>query len=158
MQLKTSSKVQPILTFNIIGMENDNFEMKLTEMTKPEIPHLKHEELLANAIVNAKDKSVVSLWWLSVPLFIILMLLMKTIYMPGTTLKGSLKGLAGSEKYISMVFFLISPLVLILVNAFSIRKIYFLSGNPKVMNFLQAVWHNILMIILSLLVLIIYSL
>ena len=28
-------------------MEKDNFEMKLKEMTKPEMPHLKHEEMLS---------------------------------------------------------------------------------------------------------------
>ena len=66
-------------------MKNNSFEMKLAEMTKPEIPQLKHEDMLGNAISNAKDKSVVSLWWLSVPVFIVLMLLMKSVYMPGTT-------------------------------------------------------------------------
>jgi len=33
-------------------------------MTKPEIQGLKHESMLADAITNAKDKSVVSWWWL----------------------------------------------------------------------------------------------
>lgn len=149
--------MQPILTFNIIGMKNDNFEMKLTEMTKPEIPHLKHEDMLANAIINAKDESVVSLWWLSIPLFIIMMFLMKSFYVPGSSLVSGIRELAVKEKFISIIFFLISPVVLIIINAFSIRKIYHLSGSPRSANFLEIVWLNVLIIAVSALILIIYS-
>jgi hypothetical protein len=139
-------------------MEKQYFEKRLKDMTKPDIKELKHENMLADAIINAKDKSVVSWWWLSVPLFIILMMLMKSIYMPGTTLITNIHELAGREKYMSLVFFLISPVVLIIVNVFSIRKIYFLSGSPKSMNFLEIIWFNILIIALSVLILLIYSL
>jgi hypothetical protein len=139
-------------------MEKDNFEMKLTEMTKPEIPPLKHRDMLGNAIVNAKDKSIVSLWWLSVPAFIILMLVMKGIYMPGTSLVSNMTGMEGRNKYTSLIFFLISPIVVIIFNALSIRKIHFLSGSPKSINFLETIWINILAILLSVIVLVIYSL
>ena len=139
-------------------MEKQNFEKKLTEMEKPEIYPLKHKDMLANAIINAKDKSVVSWWWLSIPLFIIAMLLMKSVYMPGTTLISNIHELASREKYMSLIYFLISPIVLIVVNAFSIRKIYYLTGSPKSMNFLETVWLNILIIALSVLILLIYSL
>jgi hypothetical protein len=138
-------------------MEKQNFEKKLTDMTKPEIPDLKHEDMLVHAIINAKDQSVVGWWWLSVPLFIIIMLLMKSFYMPGTSLITNIHELAGKEKYMSLIFFIISPVVLIIVNVFSIRKIYFLSGSPKSMNFLETVWFNVLIIVLSVLILIIYS-
>jgi hypothetical protein len=139
-------------------MEKDNFEMKLNEMTKPEIPHMKHEDMLAKAIVNEKDKSVVSLWWLSVPAFIVLMLVMKSVYMPGTTLVSNMKEMELQNKFVSIVFFLISPIVLILINALSIRKIYFLSGSPKSATFLQFVWLNIMVIVFAVVVLIMYSL
>jgi hypothetical protein len=139
-------------------MKNDNFEMKLTEMTKPEIPHMKHEDMLGNAIVNAKDKSVVSLWWLSVPAFIVLMLVMKSVYMPGTTLVSNMKEMELQNNFVSIIFFLVSPAVLILINALSIRKIYFLSGSPKSATFLQAVWLNIMVIAFAVVVLIMYSL
>jgi hypothetical protein len=138
-------------------METQNFEKKLTEMTKPEIHQLKHEDLLAHAIINAKDQSIVGWWWLSVPLFIILMLLMKSFYMPGDSLIKSIRELAGKEMYISLIFFLIAPVVLIIVNVLSIQKIYFLSGSPKSMSFLETVWFNVLIIVLSVLILIIYS-
>lgn len=138
-------------------VEKDNFEMKLTKMSKPEIPHLKHEDMFGNAIVNAKDKSIVSLWWLSVPVFIIMMLVMKSIYMPGTTLISNMSEMEIRNKYISIVFFLVSPIIIIVFNALSIRKIFSLSGNPRSVNFLAAVWINVLAIILSAFVLIIYS-
>jgi hypothetical protein len=139
-------------------MEKDNFEEKLEKMTKPEITQLKHEDMLADAIINAKDKSVVSWWWLSVPLFIIMMLLMKSFFMPGTSLISNIHELAVKEKFISLIFFLISPIVLIAINLISIRRIYYLSGNPKPVNFLETVWFNVLIILLSVLILIIYIL
>lgn len=139
-------------------MEKQNFEKKLKEMKKPEVTNLKHEDMLSNAIINAKDKSVVSLWWLSIPLFITAMLMMKSIYMPGTSLISNLNQLAASQKYIYIIFFIVSPLVLIIVNVLSVRNIYVLSGRPKSLNFLEGVWVNVLIIVLSVLILIIYSL
>jgi hypothetical protein len=139
-------------------MKKDNFEMKLKEMTKPEIPHLKHEDMLGNAIANAKDKSVVSLWWLSVPAFIVLMLVLKSVYMPGTTLVSNMKEMELQNKFVSIIFFLVSPIVLIIINALSIRKIYYLSGSPKSAGFLQAAWLNIMVIAFAVVVLIMYSL
>jgi hypothetical protein len=139
-------------------METQNFEKKLKEMTKPEIPQLKHEDMLAKTVINAKDRSAVSWWWLSVPIFIILMLLIKSIYMPGTTLITNIHELAGREKYMSLIFFLISPIVWIVVNLLSIRKIYFLSGSPRSLTFIETVWFNVLMIVLSGVILLIYLL
>ena len=137
-------------------MEKENFEKKLENMTKPEIQGLKHEILLADAIINAKDKSVVSWWWLSVPAFVILMLMMKSIFMPGTTFISNIHEMESTQKYMSIIFFLISPLILIMINALTIKKIYFLSGSPKSVNFLGTIRYNVLVIILSLLILIIY--
>ncbi len=135
----------------------ENFEDKLTRITKPEVTQLKHQDMLANSISKAKDKSVLSWWWLSIPLYIIAMLLMKTIFMPHTTLFSNLHNLTGRNKYSSFVFFLVSPLIFITINFISIRKAYFLLGSPKAINFFKAVWPNILIIICSIIVLIIYS-
>ena len=139
-------------------METDNFEKQLAEMTKPDVKGLKHEDILATAIINARDKSVVSWWWISVPVFIILMLMMKSTFMPGTTLISNIHELESSQKLMSLIFFLISPLILIIINVLTIRKIHFLSGSPKSINFLETIWLNILVIAVSVLILIIYSL
>jgi hypothetical protein len=139
-------------------MEKQNFEEKLLRMTKPEVTNLRHQDMLANAITKAKDKSVLSWWWLSIPLYIIAMLLMKSAFMPNTTLISNIHELAIKEKYTSVLFFLVVPIVFIIVNLLSIRKIYYLSGNPKTLNFLQTIWYNVLMLVLCILILLIYSL
>ena len=139
-------------------MEKQKFETKLKNMTKPEIHSLKHQDLLADAIINAKDKSAVSSWWIAVPIFIILMLIMKSTFMPGTTLISNLHELEEKNKYVSLVFFLISPLAIIILNSFSIRKIYLLSGSPKSADFLKSVWQNVLIIVFCLIIMLIYTL
>jgi hypothetical protein len=139
-------------------MEMQNFEKKLTQMTKPEVSELKHQEMLANAIRKAKDKSVVSWWWISIPGYIIATLLMKTVFMPGTTLISNISDMVTREKYSSILFFLIVPIAFIIINIISIRKVHFLSGSPKTLNFLWEVWFNVLIIIFSILILIIYAL
>ena len=139
-------------------MEMQNFEQKLTQMTKPDVTHLKHQDMLASAITKGKDKSVISWWWLSIPLYLIATLFMKSIFMPRTTLLSNIHEFKNGEVYSSVLFFLVIPIVFIVINFISIRNIYFLSGNPKSLNLLKTAWFNVLMIILSMLILIIYSL
>ena len=97
-------------------METNNFEEKLSQMTKPEVNQLRHQEMVADAISNAKDRSVVNWWWLSIPLYIIAALLMKTAFMPKTTLISNIHEFAGKEKYSSLLFFLILPAMSIIIN------------------------------------------
>jgi hypothetical protein len=137
-------------------MEKEEFEKELTQMTKPEVSQLKHQEMLAKAIAKSKDKTVLSLWWLIIPLYIILALLMKSLFMPDATLSSGIHDLTIRQRFVSYAFFLISPLVLILINAISVRKVYTLSGRPKPISFLKTIWLNILIIIFSILILIVY--
>lgn len=139
-------------------MENDEFERKLVQMTKPEVDQLKHQDMLANAIANSKDKTVLSLWWLIIPLYIIMMFLMKSLFMPDTTLMSGIHDLITRQRFAAYLFFLISPVIFILINIISIRKVFILSGSPKSLNFLKTVWLNVLIIIFSIFVLIVYSL
>jgi hypothetical protein len=139
-------------------MKTKNFEEKLIHMSKPEITELQHQDMLARSILKSKDKSVLSGWWLSIPLYIIAALIMKAFFMQGTTMQSNLHNLINKEKYSSFFFFLGLPIVFIIINTMSIRKIYYLSGNPQLLNFLRLVWFNLLVIIISILILIIYSL
>ena len=139
-------------------MEHQNFEEQLTRMTKPEVPHLKHQDMLANTIIKAKDRSVLSWWWLAIPLYLIAALLMKSIFMPRTTLVSNIHEYASKERYSSLFFFVAIPLVFIVLNFLSLTKIYFLAGKPKAGGLLQLAWFNILMIALSVIILIIYFL
>lgn len=127
-------------------------------MTKREIPGLKNQNLLAIALTNAKDKSAVSFWWLAVPVFIILMLVIKSIVMPGVNLLSELNMLEEKNYNISLIFFLISPFAFTIFNFLSIRKIYFLSGSPKSLGFLKAAWLNVVIILFCLVIMLIYTL
>jgi hypothetical protein len=137
-------------------MEIKNFEEQLITMRKPEVSQLKHQDMLAKAITSAKDKSVLSIWWLSIPLYILATLLMKSYFMPTTTLFSNLHLLAKKMKYSSILFFVAVPVVFIVINFISIRKIYFLTSNPKSLVFIKAIWFNLLIILASLIILIIY--
>lgn len=135
-----------------------DFENKLLDMSKPEIKNLKHQDMLSEAISKAKDHSVLSLWWLSIPLYLIAALIMKSLFMPGTSLASNLHELSAMSRISSILFFLLTPMVFIIINIFVIRKVYFLSGSPDGITFLKAVWFNILIIMSSILILIIFAL
>ncbi len=137
-------------------MEKDDFEEKLIRMTKPEVNQLKHQDMLARAIANAKDKTVLSWWWLIIPLYIISMFFMKSLFMPNASLHSSILDFAKRQRFLAYTFFLILPMVFILINIISIRKVFILSGSPRSIVFLKPVWLNVIMIIFSILVLIIY--
>jgi magnesium-transporting ATPase (P-type) len=139
-------------------MEMQDFEKKLIQMTKPEVKDLKHEEMLSDALSKAKDKSVVSWWWLSVPLYIIAAFMMKSMYNPHSSLISDIHDLTNKERALSVLFFLILPIVFILINILSIRRIHILSGSPTSFKFLGTVWYNVLIIFFSILVILIYTL
>ena len=136
----------------------ENFEEKLMKIIKPEISQLKHQDLLAKEIIEAKDKSVLNWWWLSIPLYVLLAFLMKSLYMPNTTFLTNKHDFSENQNLLSLLLFLFLPIIFIFVNILNIRKIYFLSGNPRTVSFLKAVWFNIIMIAASILILFIYSL
>lgn len=139
-------------------MKMEKFEEILLQMSKPEVSQLKHQGILSNTITKAKDNSVLSSWWLSIPLYILATLLMKKFFTPSTTLMSNLHDLTTKEKYFSVLFFAVLPIVLIVLNFISIRNIYFLSGSPKTAAFVRIVWLNALIIIVSIIILIIYLL
>jgi hypothetical protein len=150
--------MQPNLNFALLNMETQNFEDKLLQMTKPEVSNLKHQDMLAGVIIKAKDKSVLSFWWLCLPLYIIAAFLMKSAFMPQATLASSIYEFISKEKYLSVIVFLIAPLAFIVLNLISIRKVYIMLGNPKAKELVKVSWFNLLIVLLFLLVLVIYSL
>lgn len=136
----------------------ENFEEQLAQMTKPDVSHLKHQDLLASAIIEAKDNSAISWWWLSIPLYLIATFIMKTIFIPHTSLPQNIREFTSKEVYLSVLLFLILPVVFIVINICSLRNIHFLLGNPMSIKFLLKAWFNVLMIIFSILIIIMYSL
>lgn len=134
----------------------EDIEDILHQMTKPAVAELKHQEMLTNTIIAAKEKSVLSGWWLSIPLYLLAMLLMKSFFIPATTMFSNLHQLAHQMKYTSILFFVIVPIVFIILNFISIRKIYFFSGSTWSITFLKYVWLNVFIIFVSLVILFIY--
>jgi hypothetical protein len=139
-------------------MEVKKFEDFLKQMSKPEIHELKHMDMLSKAVTHAKEKTVLSLWWLSIPLYIVAALLMKTLFVPGSTLDSNMHEMEIKNKYSACFFFLVLPLVFCVIHFFTIRRIYFLSGNPRKIGFLKVVWYNVLMILIAVLIWFIYLL
>ncbi len=137
-------------------METENFEEKLRQMTKPEVTYLKHQDMLADAIIRANDKSALSWWWISIPLYIIAAFIMKSMFMPQATLVSSIHTFAHENIFLSVFLFLIIPLCFILLNFFTIRKIFKLSGNIFTLKLIEIVWLNFLVIAACIFILLIY--
>lgn len=137
-------------------METKEFEKILEQMTKPEVLKLEHESAMAKEIIKMKDKAILTGWWLSIPVYVILMLLMKTAFMHGTTLYSNIHEFAQKQPVVAAIFLIAVPIVFIVMNAFSIKKIYFLSGSPKGMIIIEQIWFSLLSIIISILILLLY--
>ena len=134
------------------------FEETLERMSTPEVPQLKHQALLADAISRGKSKSALSFWWMSIPLYVIAMLFMKSAYVRDSTLRSNLHEFFTRERYLAPLLFVAAPVILILINAASIRRIHFLSGSPGPATLLRIAWSNVAVIIVSATILIIYFL
>jgi hypothetical protein len=137
-------------------MELKELETKLSKMEIPAIDKLKHADLLAYATIRAKDKSVLSWWWLSIPLYIIAMLLMKSFFIHETTWKTIMKNFIEQQHYSSLLLFVIIPVFSILFNFISIRKIYYILGNPEFKQILHMVWLHIILIFVSFVLIVLY--
>jgi hypothetical protein len=134
-------------------MSIENFEDTLMNMEKPDVHELKHEAMLPDIIARTKDRSVVSLWWLFIPLYIIAMLVMKSLYVPNTSLFSFLHDFADQQTSTSVLLFNILPVLLIIINIISVKQLYFLYGSLTKAAFLKIVWSQVFIIIISLLVL-----
>ena len=86
------------------------FEETLARMTTPEVPRLKHQALLADAISRGKSKSALSFWWMSIPLYVIAMLFMKSAYVRDSTLRSNLHEFFTRERYVAPLLFVVDLL------------------------------------------------
>jgi hypothetical protein len=137
-------------------MEKQKFEEELTRMSKPEIPELKHAGLLSEAIAGAKDRFVLSVWWLSIPLYVLAMLAMKAAFVPHAMVLRLLHELIAGQHWLFFFLFVVFPLVFIVVNVASLLRMHFLSGSPGMGHFVRIGWRNILMVMLAVVLVFIY--
>jgi len=134
----------------------EKFEDILDQISKPEVSGLKHEDMLAKSITKVKDKSAVSLWWLSIPVYMVAAFTMKSFYTPHLSIASALHELFDRKGYLAVLLFLILPIILIIINVINARQLFFLYGNRKRTAFLKLIYTEILIIFLSLVVLLIY--
>lgn len=125
-------------------------------MSKPVIPNLKHQELLSRVILRAKDQNTVSWWWLTIPVYLLVTLFMKSMYMPATTWISNIRELVKTEQGLALFFFIVVPMMIIIVNLISIRKMLYLYGSPGPVKLLKNAWIQVMLIIISMLVILLY--
>jgi hypothetical protein len=135
-----------------------NFKDKLTDMSKPEINDLRHEELLAKVITSARSKTTISFWWIIIPMYVIAAIVMKSFFVIHSTFRSNLRELTDKNGYFNYLIFIIMPIILIVTNLLSIKNIYFLSGSPKSIKFLSVAVIQIVIIIISLFLILLFIL
>lgn len=117
-------------------------------MSKPSVPPLRHAELLPGAIRGAEDRAALSAWWLSIPLFVLAMVGVRTLY----GLRGGpfrwLHRIFREQQMLFLALFVIAPLALVVFNIVGMRRIYYLSGDPPFGSFLRMTWKNWVVILL----------
>ena len=126
-----------------------NFERKLSNMSKPDLPNLAHEGNQEKAVMSAKEKQVLSFWWLCIPVYIIAAMLMKTLYNPQASFHSGIH--TANPNYTGILLFVVLPVLVIVINLVSIKQLLFLSLKKQV-------WVNIGLVLVSILVLFIYLL
>lgn len=137
-------------------MKTENFEEQLKRLSKPEVNELKHEDMLAAYISKSKDNSTVSLWWLSIPAYVIAALIMKSFFVPKSSFTDLLQDYLNNNVLVSILLFVFFPIIIIIINSINIKKHYFLYGNTSTQKFIEKVSLQIILIVISLIVLTIY--
>ncbi|HUI31950.1 MAG TPA: hypothetical protein VLX91_17200 [Candidatus Acidoferrales bacterium] len=136
--------------------EMQEFEERLKHMEKPMVDELKHQDVLANAIAEARNRSLVSWWWLGVSLYVLVALFMKTLFVPHETLTRNLHEFATRDGWLSILVFLILPGLSIAMNLPAMLRIYREAGKPQASGLLRIVWLNVVIVLVSIIVIFIY--
>ena len=136
--------------------EMQEFEERLKHLEKPVVDDLKHQDVLADAIADARNRSAVSWWWLAVSVYSLAALLMKTVFVPHETLTRNIHEFAIRDGGLSIVVFLILPVLSIAVNLPAMLRIYRESGKPRASGLLRIVWRNVVIVIVSIVIIFIY--
>ena len=139
-------------------MAIENLEDTLKNMTKPDVKELKHEAALSKMVLKVNARSAVSFWWLCIPLYIIAALIMKSYFVPNASFISALRAFTNSRSYTAVLLFLVLPFFLILISLVSIKQLFFLFNSLTKEALLKKISIQILIILLSLIVSIIYFL
>jgi hypothetical protein len=135
----------------------DDLEEILNTLSKPVIPELKHEGRVLEEIMKAKDRLALTWWWSVIPMYIILCLVMKGMFAPRTTFLAEINLFIHNSPRTGIILFVVLPVLSVVINFYAINRIYFWSGRPKKLFWLKQVVFNILWLIVSLAILVVYS-
>ena len=72
-------------------MKMEKFEDILNQMSKPDVGELRHEEMLAKGITKVMARSRVSLWWVSIPVYLIVAFVIKSFFTPDLSVTSALQ-------------------------------------------------------------------
>src|SRR6185312_4742275 len=133
-----------------------DFKDMLDEMGKPELPDLRHKELLEKMIVRGKDKSILNVWWLAIGFYMVAAWVMKSAYVPGMTLRHSMEDYSGRHPYLAVLFFLVIPITITISCLFTLRRIFRDAGRPAWKDFVRAMAARYLTIGAALLLILLY--
>lgn len=140
-----------------IKQDEPEMEQMLNQMSIPSVEELKHEDILAKHIILRNHKSTISLWWLSVPVYTFAAFLMKSFYYKNTSVISMVRELLDRKSYVGPIVFGILPFLLLIINILSIRQSYYLYGSFKRGAFIQTILSELVFIILSALILLVYG-
>ena len=133
----------------------DDFEKTLMEMSKPKLTRLRHQEILSKELFMNRHRNAVSWWWLGIPLYIVTALVMKSVYSPTGSLEAGIRQLKNHNKSLTYLAFVVVPVLLILINAVNLFKIGRMI-KTRDLYFLKAIQVNLIILVLSVVVLIIF--
>ena len=136
-------------------MDSD-FEKILTEMKKPEVLSLKHEELLSKALIHSKRRAAVSFWWLIIPGYIVSAFLMWHYFHPGSSLISALQEAINKQGYVSFLIFVIVPLTVLIVNMIHAKVLFQLYRNENGLTLFNKMALHLLIVMISMIVITIY--
>jgi hypothetical protein len=135
------------------------FEQKLSGLSKPEIKKLKHQEMISDQFIQMKRKAALSGWWILLPAYLTAVLAMKSFYFSGSDTFEFLSEFIRQRQFFSFSIFAGLPLLALILNVISIKKISFYSGNGLMsINLLKMISLPLAIIALSLVSLLIYFL
>ncbi len=101
-------------------------------MITPYTDNRENEIERRKVISSVKDRLTLCLWWLSIPVYTIAIQYMKTWFLPKTIFRFNIHDFLIRERSAAFFMFVILPVLLILINAFSIRDLFKLeNAYPK---------------------------
>ena len=99
----------------------EDFEKMLSELSRPVVGELRHQEMLAEELIKQKAKQAVSFWWLLIPIFVLCMFVIKTFYRK-TSLSLEIRAFHEKQPFLAAFLFIAIPILLVGFNSFKAKR------------------------------------